>query len=511
MFDLGRSFLAAVERRPQATAISDGPRRLTYEAWFDIIQRAAHGLQSLGLNKGDHLLAAMQNRWQMATLHWACQCAGIVMTPLNWRCSADDLQWSLDNADARALLHDEAVLDAVTTLGAPAIPCVSVGRKPFDTAHTFEDLCAQAPADTILRAGPDDGSLMLYTSGTTSHPKGVPRRHRAERAAALAHVAQNLYAHGECTLGVMPLYHTMGVRSLLAMALLDGHFVCIPRFDVEATLDAIERERISNLYLVPTLYHMLIEHPAFSPERVASVRKIGFAGAPMSDGLMQRVEAAFQPELFVNHYGSSEIYTFTIDQAAHRKPGSSGRGALNQRIRVVPLNTDTPAEEVPAGEEGQIIADLASDEAFEGYWRRPDADAKSIRDGWYFTGDTGFFDEDGDLFVTGRVDDLIITGGENVSPAEIENALSLHPAVEEVAVVGLPDEQWGKLVTAFIKTRHPVSAEQLDAHCIASGLARFKRPRRYEFIDQIPKSPVGKILRRVLIADYGDPQPAEQS
>ncbi|MBF1800105.1 AMP-binding protein [Alloalcanivorax profundimaris] len=510
MFDLGRSFLAAVERRPRATAISDGPQRLSYEAWFETIQRAALGLQELGLNKGDHLVAAMQNRWQMATLHWACQFAGIVMTPLNWRCTADDLQWSLENAEARALVHDEAVRDAVAAMGKPAIPCVSVGDKPFEDALDFDDLCAQAPTETILRAGPDDGSLMLYTSGTTSRPKGVPRRHRAERAAALAHVAQNLYGHGECTLGVMPLYHTMGVRSLLSMALLDGHFVCIPRFDVEATLDAIERERISNLYLVPTLYHMLIEHPAFSPERVASVRKIGFAGAPMSDGLMQRVEDAFQPELFVNHYGSSEIYTFTIDQAASRKPGSSGRGALNQRIRVVRLTADTPAEEVPAGEEGQIIADLASDEAFEGYWRRPDADAKSIRDGWYFTGDTGFFDEDGDLFVTGRVDDLIITGGENVSPAEIENALSLHPAVEEVAVVGLPDEQWGKLVAAFIKTRHAVSEEDLDAHCVASGLARFKRPRRYEFIDQIPKSPVGKILRRVLVADYSDPQPAEQ-
>ncbi|MCE7521629.1 AMP-binding protein [Alloalcanivorax xenomutans] len=510
MFDLGRSFLAAVERRPQATAISDGPQSFTYEAWFNIIQRTAHGLQSLGLNKGDRLVAAMQNRWQMATLHWACQFAGIVMTPLNWRCSADDLQWSLDDADARALIHDEAVRDAVATMDAPILPCVSVGDKPFDSAYDFEELCAQAPTETILRAGPEDGSLMLYTSGTTSRPKGVPRRHRAERAAAVAHVAQNLYAHGECTLGVMPLYHTMGVRSLLAMALLDGHFVCIPRFDVEATLDAIERERISNLYLVPTLYHMLIEHPAFTPKRVASVRKIGFAGAPMSDGLMQRVEAAFQPELFVNHYGSSEIYTFTIDQAANRKPGSSGRSALNQRIRVVHLTSDSPAEVAAAGEEGQIIADLASDEAFEGYWRRPDADAKSIREGWYFTGDTGFFDEDGDLFVTGRVDDLIITGGENVSPAEIENVLSLHPAVEEVAVVGLPDEQWGKLVAAFIKTRHAVSEEDLDAHCVASGLARFKRPRRYEFIDQIPKSPVGKILRRVLVADYSDPQPAEQ-
>jgi 2-furoate---CoA ligase len=153
-------------------------------------------------------------------------------------------------------------------------------------------------------------------------------------------------------------------------------------------------------------------------------------------------------------------------------------------------------------EEGQIVADLASDEAFEGYLNRPEATAKALRDGWYFTGDTGYFDEDGDLFVSGRVDDLIITGGENVSPVEIENVLSLHPAVEEVVVVGLPDEQWGKIIAAFIKLRAEVSESELDAHCITSGLAKFKRPRRYQFIDEIPKSPVGKVLRRVLLAQH---------
>ena len=327
--------------------------------------------------------------------------------------------------------------------------------------------------------------------------------HRAERTAALAHVAQNLYRHDECTLGVMPLYHTMGVRSLLSMALVDGKFVCIPKFDPQATLEAIEKEQVSNLYLVPTLYHMLIEHPDFSPERVRSVDKLGYAGAPMSAGLIARVEEAFNPSLFVNHYGSSEIYTFTIDQNASRKPGSSGRAALNQRIRVVRNGAETPDEEVAIGEEGEIIADMNGDEAFQGYWQRPDADRKALRNGWYFTSDTGYFDAEGDLFVTGRVDDLIITGGENVSPAEIEDVLSLHPQVEEVVVVGLPDERWGNIITAFIKPRTSIEEKELDRHCIERELTRFKRPRRYVFVNEIPKSPVGKILRRVL-REQGD-------
>ncbi len=501
MFDLGRSLLATVERRPGALAVSDGDRRLTYAEWFSQIQRVAHGLESLGVGQGDRLLVVMQNRWQMATLHWACQFAGVIVTPLNWRSKPEEIDYCIRDAEVSAIAFDDAAADAVRRCAAASrLPRVAVDGVQAPGATPFSELAAAVPTGTMLRANAEDISLMLYTSGTTGRPKGVPRRHRAERAAALAHVAQNLYGHGECTLGVMPLYHTMGVRSLLAMALVDGHFVCVPRFDAGATLDAIEREGVTNLYLVPTLYHMLLEHEHFARERVASVEKIGFAGAPMSAGLMQRVEAAFQPRLFVNHYGSSEIYTFTIDQKASAKPGSSGRAALNQRIRVVPIGAKSPEQRCGAGEEGEIIADLAGDEAFEGYWNRPDADEKALREGWYFTGDTGYFDANGDLFVTGRVDDLIITGGENISPVEVENALSTHPAVAEVAVAGLPDEQWGEVVTAFIKRREAVDEATLNDHCLDSGLANFKRPRRYVFVEEIPKSAVGKILRRELTA-----------
>ena len=305
---------------------------------------------------------------------------------------------------------------------------------------------------------------------------------------------------GERTLGVMPLYHTMGVRSLLAMSLIGGAFVCLTRFEVSKAIELIAAEKITNLYLVPTLYHDLIHNEHFTTTDVSSVRKLGFAGASMTDGLLKELNAAFKPDLFVNHYGSSEIYTLTIDQNAPAKPGSAGRAGINQRIRVVKLGAKTPEETAAAGEEGEIIALLASDEAFEGYWRRPEANAKALRDGWYFTGDTGYLDADRDLFVTGRVDDMIITGGENISPVEIESCLSLHPEVSEVAVVGLPDERWGKIVAAFIKRRGPVSDEDLDQFCRTSGLANFKRPRRYVFVNDIPKSPVGKLLRRKLVA-----------
>lgn len=500
MLDLGRTFLQSVERNPGACALVDGDLRITYGEWLELVGGAVRGLRQLGLTRGDHLLVVLQNRWQMATLHWACQFAGIVVTPLNWRAKAEEIDYCLQDSAPKAIVY-EPVVEASVAESLLAQRVVRVGLLGAAGAQMPLEQWLQPDLAPVPQASADDLSLMLYTSGTTGKPKGVPRRHRAERAAALAHVAQNLYSYGERTLGVMPLYHTMGVRSLLALALIDGCFVCMPKFDARAALAAIARERVTHLYLVPTLYHDLLAHPDFARTDVSSVRKLGFAGAPMHDALLQRLAAAFKPDVFVNHYGSSEIYTFSINQRAAAKPGSAGKSGINSRLRVIKLDARGPDDLAAVREEGQIIADLASDEAFEGYHNRPDANAKALRDGWYFTGDTGYIDDDGDLYVTGRVDDMIISGGENISPVEIESVLSLHPAVDEVAVVGLRDERWGQRVVAFVKPRDSaLSFEALDAHCRQSGLMNFKRPREYVFVREIPKSPVGKILRRKLAA-----------
>ena len=506
MLDLGLTFLAAAERDPTALALVDGPQRLTYHQWHQSIVGLAASLGELGLAPGDRLVSVLQNRWEAATLHWACQLAGVMITPINWRAKPDEIDYCLADAEAKTLVYADIAAEAVAQSKAAGLRTRVAVDAPLPGDLAFQQLIDRPAPGFGPRADAEQWSVMLYTSGTTARPKGVPRRHRVERAAAVAHVAQNLYGRGERTLGVMPLYHTMGIRSLLAMALIGGAFICLSRFDAVRALELIAAERISNLYLVPTLYHDLIHHPRFPSADVSSVRKLGFAGAPMTDGLLSALDRTFRPDLFVNHYGSSEIYTFTVNQQASAKPGSAGRAGLNQLIRVVKLNAVLPDQRAPPGQDGEIIALVAGDEAFEGYWRRPDADARALRQAWYFTGDTGFFDADGDLFVTGRVDDMIITGGENVSPVEIESCLSLHPAVGEVAVVGLPDARWGKVVAAFIKRRAPVEQDELDAFCRASGLANFKRPRRYAFVAGLPKSPVGKLIRRKLVAGEWEPE-----
>ena len=267
MLDLGLSFLGSVARDPDALAIVDGDVRLSYAQWYRRISALVAGFDAIGLKAGDHLVTALTNRWEAATLHWACQFAGIIITPVNWRSTASEIDFYLEDAEAKAIAYEDASAAAV----AGSILAQKLSRIALDAAPPpalpFAALASRDAPDAVARVNAEAWSVMLYTSGTTARPKGVPRRQRAERAAALAHVAQNLYARGERTLGVMPLYHTMGVRSLLAMSLIGGAFICLRRFDVAHALELIAAERVTNLYLVPTLYHDLVHHPAFAAER----------------------------------------------------------------------------------------------------------------------------------------------------------------------------------------------------------------------------------------------------
>jgi 2-furoate---CoA ligase len=239
---------------------------------------------------------------------------------------------------------------------------------------------------------------------------------------------------------------------------------------------------------------------------VSCVRKLGFAGMSMTTGLTRKCVEVFRPDVFVNYYGSSEIYSFAVCDHVAEKPGCAGRAALNQEIRVVRADPEArsgPDEVLPQGEVGEVIAPMDGLEAFRGYWKRPDADRKAIRGGWYFTGDLVYEDEAGDVYTVGRVDDMILSGGENVHPVEVEEVLLRHPGVGDACVIGLPDARLGQIVAAFVVARAPVTAEALDEFCRrAPDFASFKRPRRYEFVAAVPRSPTGKLLRRRLIDQH---------
>jgi 2-furoate---CoA ligase len=499
--DLGMAFACAVRRQPGAEAIVDGGVRRSYAEWYGEIRAVAGGLRDLGLNAGDHFVVVMRNRHEMATLYWASHLIGLVFTPVSWRASAEEIAYCVEDADAKAIAYDGAAAtpEAAARLGFP-------GDRLIKTADARGDGVA---LDTLREASAVAGPLgcdaaatclMLYTSGTTGRPKGVPRSHRAELAAGVTQVAHHRYRPGESTLGVMPMFHTMGVRSLLSSALVNGKLVCLGEYAPAEVLRLTAAEALSSLFLVPTMFHDILRDPTFARTNLRALSRVSYAGMTMAPALVERCQEMLRPEVFINHYGSSEIYTFTICDHPGDKPGCAGRAGLNQIVRVVSPDPKADIEvDLAPGETGEVVASMASPEAFRGYWKRPDADSKALHGRWYRTGDLGQFDHDGELYVVGRVDDMIICGGENIYPEEVEDALTRCSLVAGVAVVGMPDERLGARVVAFIEpASSDVRPEQLDDACLKSGLARFKRPRDYVFVKAIPRSASGKLLRRKL-------------
>jgi 2-furoate---CoA ligase len=535
---MARLLELAALRWPAAEAVVDGDRKLTYADLHARARALGAAFQRRGVNPGDRVLIALRNRLEHVLAYWALQTIGGVPTPVNFRFAPTELRYVLDDSGAHLALYEAGTADAMQAAAESRnVRLVFVGSSAAPSSATpagsvpFEDLIdegshsggggaagvgrgSERPSSSgsadprpTLAAPPalreSDLSLILYTSGTTGRPKGVPRTHRNHGAGALAQALQCGWTWGERTLGVMPLYHTMGIHALTGVAAVNGCFVCQPEWSPPAVLRLIRDERITALYLIPTLFYDLVHAPEFTRPAVESVSKLAYAGAPMLAALTEACVKAFQPQVFVNHYGSTEIYTFSVRADVHLKPGCAGRPGLHAALRVVVAAAERrvgPDEVVPTGEKGEIIASLDSEEAFAGYWNRPDADARALRDGWYFTGDMGHLDAEGELHVAGRVDDMIISGGENIHPVEVEEVLARHPGVRDVAVIGEADERWGQRVVAFVVAADPgLTADALDAHCRSGGeLAPFKRPRRVVFVREIPKTASGKILRRLL-------------
>ncbi|HEX6444114.1 MAG TPA: AMP-binding protein [Streptosporangiales bacterium] len=495
--DLATALSWTAERYPARRAVG-GPAPMTYAQWDAHTNRLARAMAELGVRRGDRVVFSLAGGEPLASLHLAAQKLGATSVPLSTRFGPDELAYCLSDASPALLVSDESTRDRLPS----DVPC-----RHRDVAEVAELARPQVEAPPPERPDETDISVMLYTSGTTGRPKGVPRSHRAEHTAAVAHLVQTQHRPGEVTLGVMPMFHTMGLRSLLASIVAAGTWVPQARFDAAESLDLIRSEGVGALYLVPTIYWALLHTGELG--RATSVRRLAYAGAPMVPALAERLVDELHPEAFVNHFGSTEIYTFTIGPDGAAKPGCAGRAGVFSRVRLVSPETGASPDDVVAhGEQGQVVVSMESPEAFAGYWHRPDADAKAIRDGWYFTGDLAVEDEDGDLWVSGRVDDMINSGGENIYPDEIEAALARCPAVDDICVVGLPDERWGSAVTAFIVPVAGLDPDDAVAQVTAyardgSGLPSLKRPKRVIAVPEIPKSAVGKILRRTLVAgDY---------
>jgi len=498
--DIATTMRWTAERYPHRRAVG-GASPMTYAEWDAHTDKLARALLGTGTSPGDRVVLMLQGGEPLASLHLAAQKAALTSIPLSTRFGIEELAYCLGDCSPAVIVTDDTTADVIA--GAVKLLDLSPTEVHVDDLTSIADPGGRIP----VAPSESEISVMLYTSGTTGKPKGVPRSHRAEHAAAVAHLIQTGQPAGAVSLGVMPIFHTMGMRSLLASVVAAGTWVPQAKSDADQSMDLIIDNGIDTLYLVPTIYWSLLQTGRLGEAQ--TLKRLAYAGAAMSPTLAEQLVAAVHPDRFVNHFGSTEIYTFTIGPDGARKPGCAGRAGVFSRVRVVDPNPDArPNQLVAPGDRGQVAISMDSPEAFAGYWHRPDADAKSIRDGWYFPGDLATEDDDGDLWVSGRVDDMINSGGENLYPEEIERSLARCPHLAQVVVAGTPHDKWGSAVTAFF-----VPAAGVDSHVALarveswvrneSDLPSLKRPKRYVAIDAIPTSAVGKILRRRLVdGDY---------
>lgn len=512
----------AAERHPDRIALRDPAldETVTFGELDERARRVAAGLADLGLEPGEHLSALLSDSIELLELFFASAHAGLVFNPLSYRMAPRRLEYVLDNAESEALVVDAECYETVAATATGSLPehvlGIDVeGDRIGGTYETLVDGAARSASDSNS-PGPDlavnesDPALLLYTSGTTGDPKGVLHSHRNVVAAALVSLPYNRLRPTDVNVALGPLYHVGPLLCNVLPALNVGACNVIQHgFDPTTMLDRIESEGITTMWAVPTHIRALVDDPTVSDRDIEHVRMIQYSGSAMPAAVARRAREHVPGCDFVNAYGTTEIVfgTLLYPEFHDDNLGSIGRAAPNARVRVVDPDDPVPEATVEDGTVGELLVRAST--CMTEYWRNPEATENAIVDGWYRTGDLGYRDEEGFLYFVDRKDDMIVSGGENVYPAEVEDLLHEHPDVAAAAVVGIPDEQWGEVVTAFVvpdeSAGEELEADDLDESFLDSdAIEPFKRPRRYHFRDTLPKTGSGKIDRKELQESVGE-------
>jgi acyl-CoA synthetase (AMP-forming)/AMP-acid ligase II len=475
------------DRFGDRVAVEFAGAETTWAQLLDGTRATAGALRERGVGPGDVVGVLLHNSTRFLEVMHAISHAGAIFMPLNWRLAGPELAYIAGHAGARLLVTEPELQPLVEPVR---------GELPCPVAEEAE-LAGAAPLVDAAPTEPGDVHRLMYTSGTTSRPKGVMITYANLWAKNYAQTVEFGMTADGVGLACGPLYH-VGALDLTTTTLeaLGARSHLLRRFDAGAVLDAIERHRITDVWLAPVMIHALLGHPELGDRDLASVRLIIDGGEKMPLPLIERVLAAFPNAWFADAYGMTETVggDTVLDKGRVRdKLGSVGRPVLQAQIRTVrPDGSDCDP-----GEPGEVL--MRGPKVCKGYWRDEAATARAIRDGWLHTGDLGVLDEDGFLFIVDRVKDVIISGGENIASSEVERVLYEHPDVSEAAVVARPDERWNEVPVAFCVLREGAGADGLEAHCRAA-LASFKVPRAFHVVDALPRNPSGKVLKRELRA-----------
>jgi acyl-CoA synthetase (AMP-forming)/AMP-acid ligase II len=502
---------------PDRTAIIFENIRLTFSNLNGRVNRLANALKRLGVRKGDRVALLQVNCHQCVETYFAVAKLGAIYLPLNFRAKEEEQEYMINFAEANTLFTGSRYLEIVDTVR-PRLPSIrnliSID-SPYQGMAFYEDLIASSSEDEInTEIGEDETTILMYTAGTTGKPKGVMLPHKSFSIYVLDNVSPADPETEERNILTVPLYHVAGIQAMMS-AIYGGRTLVMQRqFDAQNWMELVEKEKVTRAMMVPTMLKQLMDHPDFGKYDLSSMKVITYGAAPMPLSVMKKALEVFPHVQFINAFGQTETAsTITmLGPADHVISGSPeeikkklkrltsiGKPLPDVEMKVV----DESGQELPVGEIGEIIA--RGPRVMTGYYKDKEKTDKAIsQDGWIHTNDMGYRDQDGYFFLSGRATDLIKRGGEYISPDELENVICTHPKIEDVAVIGVYDEEWGELPKAVcvIRKGEDCSAEEIIEYCRAK-LASFKRPRSVVFVDELPRNPMGKIIKRTLREMYG--------
>jgi len=490
LFDVAR-------RLPQQPAVSDDRQAWNYGELARRIAGVAGGSRARGLQPGDRVLLSLENCGEFVELMFGCWAAGLCAVPANARLHPHEVEYIAGNSRARLLIATPGLAEALAPLAGTVETLDAVIST--QTAE-YDALVSKSEALSPQAGNPTEHAWLFYTSGTTGRPKGAALTHRN-----LLFMSQCYYAdidrldERDTHLLAAPVSHGAGLYAL-PFLLQGAHQIVLPHFDVPAILDVIARHERVSLFAAPTMLTRLAHAPEMPGADLAHLKTIYYGGGPMYVADLEKALGLFGPRLYqLFGQGESPMTITGLNQRLHadsahprwrERLGSCGVARTGVLVRVV----DEEDREVPPGEIGEVVT--KSDCVMEGYWQNPEANAETLRGGWLHTGDLGSMDEDGFLTLRDRSKDMIISGGSNIYPREVEEVLLRHPDVVEASVVGRPHPDWGEEVVAFVVAKPEASVPEaaLDKLCL-DHIARFKRPREYCFVDALPKNNYGKVLK----------------
>lgn len=505
---LGKIFDQTVSKYPEKEAMVDLRKnmRWTYREWQLDVHRLANALKAAGVEKGDRVSTFLFNTDELATTLFACAKIGAIFNPINFRLKSEEVAYILNDASPKVVMFETQLAGVIAAISDqfPAVQFWIIDGETPEYAKSYQDQVVNA--GTVLEeveVDEKDTYAIMYTSGTTGRPKGVIHRHRDMAEQSLICTAVLKYTKDDVGLVIAPMFHCAELHCCIIPRVHAGaSSVIMHQFNPSAALDVIETERVTVMFAVPTMWSMMAQQEG-AAAKVSSLQRGLYGAAPMAPVLVKEVKDVLGIDL-IQAYGQTEMgpaITFLAEDEQLIKAGSAGKAAYNHEIRIVRPNEDGPSEPddiLKPGEVGEII--VKGPCMMQGYFNRDEATEKALYKGWYHSSDLGYLDKDGYLYVADRVDDMIISGGENIYPREVEDVLHEHPSVNDVAVLGIPDEKWGETVLAFVVSKDPSLTEQeLEDFCKNNdNLAGYKRPRSYRFVDELPRNASGKIQKFLL-------------